>query len=245
MANERPLRNPPIKEALVDLRIAADSAITAAALSSLREHLASDFPKVEERREFRAELRLEAGKILPPTGQDFGFNGLVFTSADGIRIAQFRKDGFTLNHLRPYPGADVLIAEGLRLWDLYRRLTSPVAVVRTALRYINQLELRYGPQDDFKRFLAVPAEMPTGTPQLVSGFLTRVVAHEPPDVVIVTQTLETTEDTSVVTLDIDAFLAENISVDSPNVEAVLRRLRTLKNRVFFGLLTDEALDLYA
>jgi uncharacterized protein (TIGR04255 family) len=192
-------------------------------------------------------LRIDAGRILPPSATDLGFGGLVFASPDGSRLAQFRKDGFTLNQLKPYSGADTLILESLRLWEFYRELASPVAVIRVAMRYINSLDLPYGPRDDFGKFLTAPPEMPEGTPQLVSSFLTRMVAHDPPDTVIVTQTLEHSGESgpSSVTLDIDAFLADNLPADRGSLEATLRRLRVLKNSVFFALLTDKALEMYA
>jgi uncharacterized protein (TIGR04255 family) len=247
MAMPRPLPNPPIKEALVDIRIASDAGIDADRLASLRGRLKPEYPKVEEKREFKAELRIDAGKILPPSATDLGFGGLVFASPDGSRVAQFRKDGFTLNQLKPYSGADALILESLRLWEFYRELASPVAVVRVAMRYINAMDLPYSPGDDFRRFLTAPPEMPGGTPQLVSSFLTRMVAHDPPDTVIVTQALEHSGESgpSSVTLDIDAFLTENLPADTNSLEATLRRLRVLKNSVFFALLTDQALELYA
>jgi len=246
MAEPRPLSRPPIREALVDIRIAADPAIDATLLETLRLRLSADYPHADERREVKAELRIEAGKLLPPSAQDLGFHGLVFSTADKTRHAQFRRDGLTLNHLGSYSGADPLIVEALRLWDMYREVVKPVGVTRIAMRYINQLELPYRQGDDFSRFLTGAPQMPAGAPQQVSSFLARMVAHDPPDVVIVTQKLEhvPVEKTTPVILDVDAFRPEALSPDREGLEGVLRGLRILKNRVFFALLTDEAVGLY-
>jgi uncharacterized protein (TIGR04255 family) len=204
MGTPRPLRQPPITEALIDFRIASDPAIDAARLEPLRAALERDYPTVEERREVRAEIRIEPGGIRP-SAQDLGLNGLFFKRADGRRIAQFRRDGFTLNQLAPYTNADDLITEAMRLWPMYREAARPSAITRVAFRYINSLSLPYRPEDDFNRFLAAPPPVPPAVPQLVSTFLTRVVTHEEPDVVIITQKLDPSlsGDIQPITLDID------------------------------------------
>lgn len=247
MATPRALRNPPIKEVLIDFRIAADSTIDAGRLSALRQ-LLPDYPIVEEKRQFKAEVRVAKGEVAAPAVTDLGFNGLFFRTSDRSRLAQFRRDGFTLNQLAAYRNADDLIQEGLRLWALYADLVKPVAVTRVAFRYINSLALPYRDGDSFGRFLTAP---PPGPPdpglQSVSSFLTRVVCHEEDRVAVVTQKLETSgrEAPTPVALDIDVYVVREIEPQSAALLPILEVLRNLKNRVFFALLTDEAVELYA
>jgi uncharacterized protein (TIGR04255 family) len=129
---------------------------------------------------------------------------------------------------------------------LYRDLVNPVAIVRTAFRYINYLELPYHPGDSFRRFLAAPPEMPNGAPQQISDFLTRLVTHEDPDVAVVTQKLDAapTGGLTPITIDIDVFFPGAVAAEEKSIAEVLQRLRELKNRLFFALLTDEAVELY-
>jgi uncharacterized protein (TIGR04255 family) len=249
MGRPRPLQRPPIKEALIDVRIAADASIDAARLQPLRGILAGEYPQVDERREMRAELRVQAGGTALPSVQDLGFNGLFFKNADGHRIAQFRRDGFTLNQLPPYPeaGADLLIGEALRLWEMYRNVVRPPTITRVAFRYINAPQLPYAHGDDLRRFLTTPPDVPPEAPQMVSAFLSRISAQEEDDRVIITQKMDITSepgDPTPLTLDIDVYREADLSPEGPDLELVLRRLRELKNRVFFALLTDEALDLF-
>ena len=194
----------------------------------------------------RAEVRVQAGGAALPTVQDLGFNGLFFTSADARRIAQFRRDGFTLNQLTPYPGAEALIAEALRLWGLYQETVHPPAITRVAFRYINSLQLPYNHGDDFRRFLTAPADVPPEAPQSASTFFSRIVAHDDDDTVIITQQMDTSEpgEPTPTTLDLDVFHEGDIALPRGDLERVLRRLRLLKNRVFFASLTDEAVDLF-
>jgi uncharacterized protein (TIGR04255 family) len=87
--------------------------------------------------------------------------------------------------------------------------------------------------------------MPPATPQTVGSFLTRVVAHDGPDVVIVTQWLEPLADGGApFTLDIDAFTTDGLTLDSQELSGIFERLRELKNRIFFEFLTDEAVELF-
>jgi len=246
MANPRSLRNPPIKEALIDFRIATDSTIDAGRLEALRG-LLPGYPAVEEKRQFKAEVRVDKGEVLSPAVTDLGFNGLLFRTTDGTRLVQFRRDGFTLNQLGGYRNANELINEGLRLWGLYADLVKPSAVTRVAFRYINSLSLPYKSGDSFGRFLTAP---PPGPPddrlKLVSSFLSRVVCHEEDRVAAVTQKLENSplDLPTPVSLDIDVFVVRDVEPTATALTPILATLRDLKNRVFFALLTDEAIDLY-
>jgi uncharacterized protein (TIGR04255 family) len=246
MAAPRPLRIPPIREALLDIRVASDPPPSIATLQALHSQVRDRYPTVDERRGFKAEIRIESGRLAPPSTEDLGFAGLWCKSADGLQIAQFRPDGFTLNRLAPYASADALIREGLELWEMYRNATQPVSVTRVALRYINTLKLPIGAGDDFADFLTAAVITPPATPQSVSSFLTRAVVHEGEDVCIVTQTFESVgpgED-SPVTLDIDAFRVDDLPRQAPELLGIFARLRQLKNQIFFGYLTDRTVELY-
>jgi hypothetical protein len=77
--------------------------------------------------------------------------------------------------------------------------------------------------------------MPDAAPQTVSSFLSRIVARDGEDTVILTQRLESAPGRSdPVTLDIDVFRVGEFSPDGVDLVVVLQRLRELKNRVFFA-----------
>lgn len=247
MGRARPLSRPPIKEALIDVRLAFESSVEVERLKALHADLSDDYPISDEKRAFVAQLRVEAGKVLPPSTEDLGFAALVFSNSDKSRIVQVRRDGFTVNRLAGYTTADPLIADALRLFELYRRLVSPNAITRVAMRYINSLVLPYQHGEEVRKYLAAPPEMPDGAPQQVSSFFTRVTAHsDEADSVIVTQTLDHSVGRldSPVTMDLDAFFQGELPPTEDALSAALSRLRILKNRTFFALLTEQALELY-
>lgn len=236
----------------MDFRILAKSAVDPDHLRRLAAELRPDFPKAEEKRQFKAEFRVEHGKLVPPVHEDLGFQGVWVKNEDDTLVAQLRIDGFTLNNigLGAYVGGERLIDDSLRLWARYADAVQPAAVVRLALRYLNRLELPLAEGEEFSRFLTTRVELPPGAPQMVSKFVNRVVSHDEATgaVAIVTQKLDTPESfTKGVPLivDVDVAFERGLSTAPAALRDKLVVLRDLKNRCFFALLTDEAVKIYA
>lgn len=91
--------------------------------------------------------------------------------------------------------------------------------------------------------------MPPEFPQTVSGFLQRFMVYDQDSgaTAILTQALESFSISFPVPviLDIDVFREMQFSLDGGEVWEYLDELRGLKNRFFFGALTEEAMELYA
>lgn len=246
MAAPRDLRNPPIVEALVDIRAAVSA--SPEAFEAVARELQSTYPTRKIRRGVKAEFRVEEGRLIPPTAEDLGFQGVMLYSESGQALVQFRPDGFTFNNLKSYLGGDMLLVEALRLWSLFSDRLHPTAVTRVALRYINQLNLPYRHNDDFAKYLTAAPSTPAGAPQSVSEFLSRVVAYdsEASATIVTTQQLTTPDPSGfpLVVIDVDAFCMGEFPTDAQALRATLDTLRTLKNRTFFSLLTDAAVELF-
>lgn len=245
MANQRRLAAPPIAEALVDFRTTVTE--PQSSFEALAQELQSRYPVVKPRRAIRAELKVENGKLIPPTALDLGFQGLMLFNRDETTAVQFRPDGYTYNCLKAYIGGDRLLEEALNLWSIFSARMRPRVVTRVALRYINRLELPFRPGDDFSRYLTAAPVVPEGAPQNVSEFLARVVAHDDNTeaVVITTQQLTVPQPNSpLVVIDVDTFRGGEFSTEADDLRVILEQLRELKNRTFFSLLTEEAIRLY-
>jgi uncharacterized protein (TIGR04255 family) len=96
--------------------------------------------------------------------------------------------------------------------------------------------------------LKLPPTLPEGLPELLSAFLQRFVIHDAGSqaTVILTQALEaaSSERPLPVILDIDAFRVATLPPNGSQVWEGLEQLRRLKNRVFFGCLTERAMEIY-
>lgn len=241
MAQIRHLSNAPITEALIDFRVVLPAAFESELFRQVDERLKADFPQIEERKSVEALVKFDEGR--PATQmKDLGLTGVWIKSPDGKSIGQFRTDGFTFNRLKPYTSWEEILPTALRLWDEYVRLASPEVVTRVALRYINHLTLP-STSGDLDQLITTVPRLPQGIPQFHSGFLTRVVLqdYEKGLSANFTQALEVGIQTQFPTLllDIDAYRLGNLPPQREVLERHLGELRSYKNAIFFGSLTED------
>ena len=251
MASQRHLSRAPITEALIDLRVSQlAEPLSDASLDFLRTRLQERYPRVERQEAFRAEVKLKEGLSIQGDTAKRRFRGFHFKPNDGLTIAQFRVDGFTYNRLKPYTSWEEILPEAVKLWKLYVAIGAPETVTRTAVRYINHLQLPLaGGALDFSQFLTAPPHAPEGYPRQLSGFLTRLQLDEPDEklAAIVTQASEPSLEAASQTIlfDVDVFSERELSPDDDaRLTSTLEQLRGLKNRIFFGALTEGAVRLF-
>ncbi len=246
MAKPRPLKRPPIVEALVDLQASVPGGPEM--FKDLADELKHEFPNKEELRNFEAKIEIKDGKVVPPRVDDVAFGGIRLANVDRTIYVQFRPNGFTLSNLKVYMGGDKFIDKGMTLWELLVGRAKPEIVSRVALRYINRLELPLKHGDEFTRYLTSAPDLPAGAPQQVSQFLSRIVGHDAQrqaSAVVIQQLQEQQPGKSIaVTVDVDVFRTGQFPVDSTALREVLGSLRMLKNETFFSLLTEETVSLY-
>lgn len=243
MAQIRHLERAPIVEALIDVRVETPDGFDAAQLSALTERLKSRFPESQERRRFKAQLTI--GDALPVSDLSNSLAGFVSKSADGFDVAQFSDDGFTLSRLKPYEDWHRLRECATGLWADYTEIIGVSKVTRLATRYINRLDV---PSPvEFSDYLTAPPEVPSELPQTVTDFQTRMAFHMPDDGanVILTQGLrpaETPGDLGIL-IDVDVFKAVELTTED-DIWSTIDGLRDVKNRVFFGSITEKSAELY-
>ncbi len=248
MAQIRPLAHAPIVEALIDLRVHAPNGTTVEQLEKAIE--GQDFGYHKKGPIIRSSLGFSFNLEEPhqPTSET-AIVGIRLHSADERYVAQFTIEGFTLSRLEPYESWDILITEAKRIWAIYQACTKPTRIYRTATRYINNLRLPMKEGERFENFLTGLPVMPPDFPQTISSFLQRFVVYDIQcgATAVLTQALEqfTAETALPVILDIDVFKETNFSPVGPEVWNYLAELRNLKNKFFFGALTEKALELYA
>ncbi len=244
MARYRRLTHPPLREALIDLRLSEQLA------DSFVEELADKrIPGYDTiTKMFRAAVSLQVSRNLEPAiakgaGEHFGWR---FDMKDGSRVAQLRRDGMTYNVLKGYTTWDDMKSAAQDVWNLYREWGSPRLVQRVAVRYTNVIDLPVGTDAD--AYMTSGPRIPSDLPQMFSSFLSRVVVPFSPEkaTAVITLALEAPlEAVAPVVLDIDAFVTETFAPDSPDIWTRLGALREIKNRIFFSSLTEKALEAYS
>jgi len=243
------LKNAPITEALIDLRIKLKENFDIERFNLLYEKISDQYPTQKKRHKWEGRFEFKKGEGPTSIGTE-KVDGIIFTSADGKKVFQARVDGFTFNRLKPYEKWETLRDEAFRLWKLYREITSP-EISRVALRFINQFEIPLFPEPlkDFNEYLTAPPTVPAGLPQGVTSFFTRIVIQEPAmqAFVIITQVFEqiVTPNKIPIILDIDVFKENSDGLTEEQAWEVLEKMRHFKNKIFFESITEKTKELFA
>ena len=251
MALLRSLSRPPIREAIVEIR---SEPIDFERVNALRDRLAGTYPVAKPFRLASVALNLpeerRAAEVDPGVSRQAGWR---CETTDGSEVALVRQDGLSFGRLAGYPGWDAFSERFLGVWGVYVECARPVEIRRISLRYVNDLRLPVGDQFHFERFLTTAPRAPAGMPPEIGDFLVQMTLPGGADGlrVAVTQATDSASRTGTdlpVIIDIDASWDRPLTVDArlpARLAEVLGTLRDLKNRVFFGLVTEELVSAYA
>ncbi len=217
---------------------------------SLRDELRGrlpDFPNLKSQFRFHGEFAIEAGEEVEQTVRSSPtWTGMRAESSDRLHIVQFNRDGFVFSRLYPYENWDRLVAEALRLWLVFIDLARPTEVNRIGVRFINRIGL---PESGirFQEAVRRPPAAPDGLALPFVAFLHQetlnVVGY--PYVINLIRTIQPPQPTDVgpwLILDIDVFTTQPTDLGLRDVQDRLTEMRWLKNRAFFGSLTNEAVE---
>ena len=239
------LTDAPITEALIDFRVSLASEFDPNGFQAAQKDISLRYPQMEAMRFLAGGFEVKDGKPVHLPEQS-GIRGYLFKSEDGKNVCQFRTDGFTYSRLKPYVTWDEMVSEAKSLWASYKGIARPRTASRIAVRYINHLTLPSSLSEYLKNLPVVPE----GIPQVVIGFLTRVVIRDQENDLTanITESLgkSVEPNRAAVLLDIDVFKERDfvIEADEEVIWGMFARMRQLKNEIFFSILTEKAVEKY-
>jgi uncharacterized protein (TIGR04255 family) len=242
------LPNPPIVEAVLDIDCDLPPGLEIANLEEVaRAQFIDRYPKLQT--QFLHQHRLEAqGQASIATALPVAIQAYQFSTEDGTQLVQVRAQGFSFNRLAPYASLDDYLPEIERAWRVFLHLVTPVQVRAIRLRYINRILLPLmGGRVDLDEFLTIgPRFIKEGLQQV--GFLLQEVAKEEGtghDLNLVLASQAPEPEHLPIILDITAGSAVSIEpTDWGQINACIRSLRALKNRVFSNSLTEKCIQLF-
>lgn len=249
MAGNVNFRKPPIKEALLDIRVNLPEDTETKNLLDFYNKVKRDFPNKQTKVESTISFQLQLKEKKPSVSSKSKPIGYLFKSEDNSRIVQARLDGFTYNMLQPYKGWKSFRNSAQGLWNLYEKMFKPVSLTRIALRYINLIEIP-SPFNDFKEYFLTAPEIAPGLPQGLSDFLMRLVLPDPKSqaIAIINEGIDKTKlspNLFPLILDIDVFKnLESVPTKSIDIWEEFEYLRKYKNDIFIKSLTDKAKKLF-
>ncbi|MEM6960594.1 MAG: TIGR04255 family protein [Myxococcota bacterium] len=229
------LSRAPIVEALLDIRV--EPTVDSTSLEALKSQLGQTFPKVRPMQELRVGLASDETNVGRRS------NGFEFRDSADHWAAQTRPNGFSISRINGYESWQELRDKARGLWNVYRTAASPKRVVRTAVRYVNRMDLEL-PIGDLGHFFALEVRTPAALPASMSELLVRSVIpfESEGSSCIVTMLVQPVkpEDTSAsVVLDIDVFIQNELDAHSDEVWDRLEQHRSVKNKVFYAIVKEE------
>ncbi len=197
---------------------------------------------LENMNRFQVSIQAEAeGVATQERTSEWG--GMKLVSPDKRRVIHFMREGLFVSFLPPYPGFPQCISEVQRLWQIYSDGFAPERIVRTGIRYINQVGI---PLDEgvvrFERYFKLLTFYPIDGPFTLHRFYNQFEVSEPkfglPARVIFSSIKETTEQLDVV-LDIEAYEEHARPVNDPEIWSRFDKARHWAYTLFTNTLTEE------
>jgi len=251
MQDHREFKNPPIKEAIIDIQVSAPNlGVNELNLADLMEKEGFSGFKPIFSQEFK--LKVENGKFIPDGELDRALIGFRYDDEDQGYVAQFRLDSFTFSKLGDYKGWDEFKEKALKAWAVYRDIIGNFKFNRLAVRFINILVL---PRDgtgklDLEHYLVNSPRVPKALPDMIVGFFSKidVKVDDPKCVAVITQApsqapRQEGDDGISIALDIDVFGTEVVGYSDKEAWEFIERLRNVKNTAFLGSITDQTKEL--
>jgi uncharacterized protein (TIGR04255 family) len=205
----------------------------------------TDYPGCKDNREFQLTAQF------PPNAPAAQFHredwhGVRFTSSDERQIVQFNRDGVVFSRLEPYEDWERFEREGLNMWRLFCELTEPLEIQQLGVRFINRImpiEL-----EKIGRYLSRPRRYldPLGMKMSSFFYQSQYDVPDEPFRINVVQTIQPPGPKPPtgygLILDIDVTTSHRFSLSERPMLESLRKMRWLKNKVFFHLVSQRAIE---
>ena len=200
------------------------------------------FPVAKEMRRGQFQLKMDKDKLASAEVLEEGALGWRYETDDGSAVVLLRRNGMTYSILKNYPGWNVLRAAARDVWREFLSTSGTVNVSRLAVRYINAISIPLGA--DYDEYLTTAPRIPKSIPQIVNGFLQRVLVpfSEDAATAIITQAMEMPS--TFAGLDIDVFAGCSLPGGSDDIWPKMDRLRNIADRIFFSSLTEKVIESY-
>jgi len=234
------MRRAPVTEAVLELRTRAEAPWEAEVITKRLTEVLPDLPKTEPLHGMKMPLKANPSPLAHT--EDLGWLGVVMRSADGKQAATFQRDSFGFSLLAPYPGWETFVERALAVWQVHQEVARPGELMRIGLRFINRIPLGQNPIELDDYLVAGPKAL-DGMP--LAGFLqseTMTVPRSDYQLQII-RTIQPPQGAYAqagLIIDIDVGTTQPWEGTAAALRTRLQEMRWLKNKAFFGSLTEKA-----
>lgn len=243
MQVQRHYSRTPITEAIIDLQVAFPEGFPVDRFADIYSHISDLYPVKELIYAGTGSLVFQPGtSVQMDVNQQQ--NGYLFKSKDNLKIFQATLRGFTFNRLAPYASWEEFKSDARYLWQIYKNICEPMHVTRTALRYVNQINIPLEGTIDLKDYLNTVPEVAEGLPKnvLSSFFMQLQIPQDDLNcMLVINEALlpPANPETITVILDFDLYRQQIWQKDDEDIWHFLEKLRYRKNLAFNRSITDK------
>jgi uncharacterized protein (TIGR04255 family) len=170
----RQYRNPPIEEAVCEVRFEPGPETDFAAPGRFYEKIREFYPgKPRHQQIVSAEVQVGAEPNSPRMAMQQGINKVLFPSEDGHRLVGLGQNLVSIHDLRPYSGWEEFRRRIEKALQAYEAVEKPAGIRQMALRYINRIDLQTQ-KLHLSEYFTVTPQLPDSVPAAISGFFCRL-----------------------------------------------------------------------
>ncbi len=249
--SEVTFNNPPIREAVFDVRYGFSQDVTIELLNKIVAEFEVEYPTKNIIYSGRFSFKVDASSS-PEVDGSKSQHGFRLTSKDGLQILQIRRDGFSFSRLKPYTRWEAFSGETRKVMAIFERITEPNFVSRLALRYINVIDI---PASEFVMgdYFSTRLHIAEGLKCEVDNFfLNLTVVHPDNDVwAVINQTRQPSQsergiDITPILFDIDVFQdGVNFRPNSQEFWDRIEKIKEFRTMIFQSGITDKARELFS
>ena len=236
----------PIVEAVIDIIVKPAERLDESVVRSSIEPQLEAYTFLDSQQEFNHKVTIGPEHVPTQTVTNT-WKGIRFQSPDGKTTIQFNRDGLNFSRLAPYQSWDQFFYEAMHSWRIYSEIARPDEIVRLGVRFINRIELPLG-DGSFEKYINPAPQSPQGIDLPFYGFLYQEMLAVPghPYAINLTRTIQAPQDSKgfAVIIDIDVFTIQPGVITVGDIERSLEEMRWLKDKVFFGSVTDAAMEAF-
>jgi uncharacterized protein (TIGR04255 family) len=241
-----PYQRPPITEAVIQIRMAAD--VELRLLDKIAKRLKKNYPNAQPMQGVQVTLD-DTGRNVGVTQNAEGFR---LASDDQTDILLVNKRGVTAARLPPYPGWDVLRNNAKAAWEVWKDVTPSHPIERLGVRYINRIDIPLDetPLVKVEQYLHFHPKIDAITQAPMLGFMLQVAipTRNPKWTATITSTplgpTQVPNHFSII-LDIDVARIIDIPTRDETLWPIIEEARAEKDDLFERCITDDSRRLFS
>lgn len=231
--------NPPIVEAIFDIQYRLAEAFDIQTIqNAATDKFKPQYPITQQQQEAQFTITMPVTDAANPEGkrQFLGVRGFSFVAENKAEILQIRRDGFTLNRLKPYISFDKHLQDMLSAWSWVCTNIPVEEILRVSVRYINVIQIPLAEMPLVDQYFPLLPRIPEKMQVLVAGLLVqqRFRFDVPGVEAMVTLTHQPiVQDHLPMIFDIDIHAGQLGTLNLDELKSKFTLLREYKNRIFF------------